>query len=254
MPTVVFLSNADSGLGERVLAHVSGEAHLIPSTASPLVVDGGEVTWGGVRFLPGTTLFVESPLYPWPQPAPPTARDVGVPAEEERERSLRARDARALVVSAVRILARDCRVLNDPVIAADLSASPALALERLACAGLAVRPWLLTSGDGEPAVDLAGNPVDVSLVMGGDVVAHERRDTFTAPGTTTRPTGAQAAFAIAATRALALDVAVVHQTHEAVARVEAAPDLDAWDRRSDGRLSRALAFLLTATPSPEPAS
>lgn len=86
---------------------------------------------------------------------------------------------------------------------------------------------------------------------GGRARARRRRDQPAQLDLEARPSASDAPLverelALAALAALRLDFGCVHVADGAVAHVSAAPDLDAWDLASEGRVARALAALLTS--------
>lgn len=265
--TSAFLSRPGSMLGPRVVGLAEGECVLL-APAARVRVDDRAVLWNGTKLDALSLVFVEEPLIPWPQPA--AEPRAGEPVTELQRRGLAARERRALHVSALRLLARATRVVNEPERAAQLACSAALALERLELAGVSVRRWRVVSdarvqegwcavplaaeharGGAETSprleVELRGRPARAHLCIGGDWVASGEP----APALEARPSASDAPLverelALAALAALRLDFGCVHVADGAVAHVSAAPDLDAWDLASEGRVARALAALLTS--------
>lgn len=270
-----FLFRPGSMLGPRVveLARCEdlGECILL-APAARVRIDDRAVLWNGTKLDALSLLFVEEPLVPWPQPvAEPRA---GEPVTELQRRGLAARERRALHVSALRLLARETRVVNEPERAAQLACSAALALERLEFAGVPVPRWAVVSDaharEGWCAVPLAtehapggaetGPRLEVELhgrarahlCIGGEWVAAGEPAPALEPRLAQRSSdapGRERELALAALAALGLDFGCVHVTDGAVAHVSVAPDLDAWDRASDGRVAHALAALLTSPRS-----
>lgn len=263
-----FLSRPESTLGERVVALVEDECFLLAPAARVRVEDRA-VLWNGTRLDTLAALLVEAPLVPWPQPAgEPRAGEPGV---ELQRRSFAARERRALHVSALRLLAGRVRVHNEPERAIELACSAALALERLELARLSVSPWRLRpapSGEARwSVIPLAAEhgaaearlgpcfevelvaPAQAHLCIGGEWVAASEREPTLEPRVARasgEPPAAERELACAALAALGLDFGLVHVCAGAVARVSVAPDLDAWDRASGGRVAQALAALLTS--------
>src|SRR5262245_47856448 len=128
-----FLSRPGSTLGSRVVELAEGECILL-APAARVRIDDRAVLWNGTKLAALSLVFVEEPLVPWPQPvAEPRA---GESVTELQRRGLAARERRALHASALRLLARETRVVNEPERAAQLACSAALALERLELAGV----------------------------------------------------------------------------------------------------------------------
>ncbi len=272
-----FLSRPGSTLGQRVVELVDDECFLLEPAARVRIEDRA-VLWNGTRLDSLSTLLVEAPLVPWPQPA--AEPRAGEPVAELQRRGFAVRERRALHVSALRLLAGRVRVANDPERAAELAYSAALALERLELAKVPVRPWRIrpeASGEAgwivtplaaehgaEQArigpcfeVELGARPARAHLCIDGAWVAASEREASletrlarsSAPGaasTKSEPPAAERELACAALAALGLDFAAVHVADGAVALVSVAPDLQAWDHACDGRVARALADLLTS--------
>ena len=269
-----FLCRPGSTLGARVVELLDGECTLL-APAARVRIDDRSVLWNGTRLDGLALLLVEEPLVPWPQPtAEPRA---GEPLAELQRRGYAARERRALHVSALRLLARETRVVNDPARAAQLACSAALALERLELGGVPVRRWRIASGAGaqdgwcavplaaehEPAddergddepsprleVELRGRAARAHLCIDGEWIAASEPAPSLAPPLERLATDAPAAecdLACAALSALRIDFGCVYVSDGAVARVSVAPDLEGWNRASDGCVARALAELLTS--------
>mgnify|MGYP001156638291 CR=1 FL=1 len=264
-----FLPRPGSSLGERVVGFVEGECFLLDHAARVRIEDRS-VLWNGVRLDTLSALLVEAPLVPWPQPvAEPRP---GESAAELQRRGFAARERRALRVSALRLLVGRVRVANDPERAAELAYSAALALERLELAKVPVRPWRI-------GPEASGQAGWIVVPLAAEHGAHEARsgpcfeielgarlarahlcvgDTWVAAGeretalelrharSSAEPPAAERELACAALAALGLDFGCVHIADGAVALVSSAPDLQAWDHVSDGRVARALASLITS--------
>ncbi len=153
--------------------------------------------------------------------------------------------------------------------------SPALALDRLAIAGVPVRPWRVgaaesarvarvaltaerglaraSAGSNALSIELAASGVARHLCVGGAWLASTGPVRELAP--LARPlvlaadvAGAERELAQRALTALGLDFGCVLISDGAVAFVEASTDLDAWDVASDGRVADALAQWLSRVP------
>lgn len=270
-----FLSRPGSTLGSRVVELAEGECILL-APAARVRIDDRAVLWNGTKLDALSLLFVEEPLVPWPQPvADPRA---GESVTELQRRGLAARERRALHASALRLLAREIRVVNEPERAAQLACSAALALERLELAGVPVGRWRVATDtsdtsdararDGWCAVPLAaehvpggaetgprlevelrGRPARAHLCIGGEWVVAGEPAPALEPHFAQRSSDApvpERELALAALGALGIDFGCVHVADGAVVHVSVAPDLDAWDRASDGRVLNALVALLTS--------
>lgn len=99
-----------------------------------LTVDGGRVHWDGFDLHTADAVLLERAVFAWPQPG--SGRD-GLSPQAERE-------ARALLLSALRIAAETSPVLEHPR-HAHLAVAPALALDQCARAGSKVHPWSLVA-------------------------------------------------------------------------------------------------------------
>ena len=273
--TLAYLSVDAAGFAPRLVeaARARGTACVALSLDAPLrnqpvTISPGEVVWEGVDLLGAGAILVECPLFPWPQRQFPD--DLRFEPTGPGARISPEREARSLALSAIWIASRTVPVWNPPA-AAHLAASPAVALERLAGAGLPVHPWAL-----EPAPDAAG---DGCLVM--DATGRDRwhRPSRPAPGEPAivlepirgevlqllvvggEPVGARgrrwedvppeaAGLATAAARALGLQIAAVlvaaAPASSEIVAVEAGPDLADWNACLDGRLAPLLLERLEA--------
>ena len=128
-----------------------------PLRGEPVTVRPGSVLWQEIDLVNAAAVFVERPVFPWPQPRSIAGliRD-GVPDQDKVGAE---REARSLIASAIPAAAVSGRLVNPPV-AAHLAASPAIALDRLESAGLAVHPWRLGPApedtDGRLLLDAVG--------------------------------------------------------------------------------------------------
>jgi hypothetical protein len=118
-----------------------------PFEGKAVTVAPDAVFWEGVDLLKGGAIFVERPVFPWPQmllPTEPFHFDL-----THEEWLVFQREASALIVSALRVVAEVRPVINPPA-AAHLAVSPSIALDRLAREGIPVHSWRLEpapSGD-----------------------------------------------------------------------------------------------------------
>jgi len=278
-----------SGLSSRLADLLAGRdapariLHLdAPLRGEPVTVRGDRVTWQGFPLDEAAVLWIERPVFPWPQMLPPP---FPLPDVENfhRWRGYQ-REARALAASALAVAAERATAVNPPA-SAHLAVAPVTALDALAAGGFPVAPWRVGPAR-EPAElhccsldpvgrdlwhpagrrppdamrlvfpDLAG-PVIEMLVVGPDVVGHRRwidaaawpeggPDTV-GPAALAGPAG----LAVRAASALALETArVVCTDADPGARlllVDAAPDWEEWDVRLGGApasfLARRLASL-----------
>jgi hypothetical protein len=239
-----------------------------PLRNQPVTVSPGEVVWEGVDLLEAGAILVECPLFPWPQPQLPDELRFEPP--EPGARISPEREARSLALSAIWIASRTVPVWNPPA-AAHLAASPAVALERLAGAGLPVHPWALepapdTAGEGRLVLDAAGRdrwhrpsrpaPGEPAIVL--EPIRGEVLDLLVVGG---GPAGVRgrgwqdvpeeaAALATAAALALGLQIASVSvaaaPASAEILAVEAGPDLAEWNTCLDGRLAPLLLERLEA--------
>lgn len=262
MKTAV-LGVAGSELAERVAARSSLPCLQISadSARARVRVRGASVRWNEVALDELSALVVEAPWIPWPQPI--TVPQAGETAELVQRRGIAARERRALHVSALRIAARRVPTANDPTVAADLAMASALALERLAQAGVAVREWSVTQ---RPRSELGLNLqliaedgprawtrgaalcVDADPARTTSHLAVGEKWIASCAGGAAAPTdlrfeaaGADRELALKALEALGLVFACVHVCEGAVAFVDSAANLRAWEHASDGRVSAALA-------------
>lgn len=285
---VVLLARSESLLAARVaeLLTATNVPTLIldidaPINGEPVTVRDDHVRWQGHDLGAAAALWLEDPLFPWPQmiPSPCELPDV---ANFERWRHYQ-REARALAVAALAVAGATVPVLN-PVGSAHLAVSLTAALDHLAAAGVPVHPWRVTGGAtalDELVVDAVGSdrwhrPASVPagsrclcfapvpgavtelLLIGGDVVATRcwpHAADWTQPPAHIAPvvaTDAAAPLAELGRRCVAvleleiLQVACVESaTGPAVLRAAAAPDLAAWEAQAAGCVTAALARRLT---------
>ncbi len=259
--TVAILAAKDSSLAAHVAARLGAECRVLELEGARVSIRGESVSWGGVALDECEALALEKPLIPWPQPIAAAA-----PGELEsvvQRRAIAQRERSALHISAVRIAALGRPVANEPTRAADLALSSALALERLARAGVALREWrvgvarearggtrwALNAEHGlRPAAEECALEVDAPisetarhLALGGTWLA-------ACPGGAAEPSALrfeasaqERELTLRALEALGLVFACVHVCRGAVAAVDAAVDLRAWEHNSENRVSAALA-------------
>jgi hypothetical protein len=144
---IVLLAVPESPLaGEMAAILDSGEvSHYTcsldgPIEGKPLTVSPNGVIWEGVDLLRADAIFVERPVFPWPQHELPPERFCR--NGNFKQGVVFQREAMSLIVSAVRI-AGDARRMINPPGAAHLAISPSIALDRLTRQGLPVHPWCL---------------------------------------------------------------------------------------------------------------
>jgi hypothetical protein len=283
MPSVVFLAVPGSLFAERFeeAAAAARTSTAVLSLDAPL--DGGGVTigpgsvrWEGVELIEAGAIVIETPLFAWPQPRSYSS----APSETGALRRFVAadREARALAISALSIVAERRPVWNPPR-AAFLAASAAIPLDRLEAAGFPVQPWRLeparagsASGlvidsvgserwhrpsrpqPGEPALVLrpVEGPVWSACLAGGETVGGGRQAcaaTWPVPrdlepiAPSVFPENARA-LAERATRSLGLSLAAVTMVEDGgawkILHVDVGPDLASWDDVLGGRLARDL--------------
>jgi hypothetical protein len=286
---VVLLARAESLLAASVaeLLTANNFPTLIldidaPVNGEPVTVRDDHVRWQGHDLGAAAALWIEDPIFPWPQmiPSPCPLPDV---ANFERWRHYQ-REARALAVAALAAAGATAPVLN-PVGSAHLAVSLTAALDHLAAAAVPVHPWRVTGGAIAPdelAVDAVGSDrwhrpaavpagsarlcfapvpgtVTELLLIGGDVAATRRwaqaADWAWCPARTEPTVATEAAAPLAelgrrCAAALELEIlqvaCVENATGPAVLRADAAPDLAAWDAQAAGAVAAALARRLAA--------
>ena len=287
-PTFVHIGLPESPFGARFSEAARSLGVALEAASIDAAIEGrtvtvrpGAVLWEGIPLLDAAAVVVEAPLFPWPQPlgAAPHGVRAGAPVPFAVER-----EARSLAVSALSVVAETRPVWNRPA-SAHLAASRALALQRLAAAGIGVGGFRLLPAtnaeaeDGRIVLDPVGrdrwhrpsrpSPGDPALVLdpipgevvsvlvaGGAVAGGERHPSAAAwssgspgaPLAATAVPGAVADAATAAARALGLDIAAVALAGDPpkILLVETGPDLAAWDGRLGGALARVLAGRLVA--------
>ena len=239
-----------------------------PLQGRPVTVGPGEVLWEGTDLLRVGAILVEAPIFPWPQPQ--VVEDLRFDPVEGEARISPEREARSLALSALWVASQTRPVWNPPE-AGHLAASLAVALDRLGAAGLPVHPWSLEPapeagileglvidcagperwhqpsrpGPGEPAIVFDPIPSGIIdlLVVGGRTVGATADRTQEAP-----PEAGD--LALRAAGALGLAIAQVSMVGDPrslkILRVEAGPDLAAWNTRLDGRLAPLLIERLVA--------
>lgn len=277
--TVALLACAESGLAAEVARGLDarGVAAAIldleaPLDGKPVTIRGRGCVWQGCDLAGQDAVWLERPLFPWPQALLPR-RPVESPDDFGRWLRFQ-REARALAVSAIAVAAGSTRVANPPA-AAHLAVSPALALDDVAAAGLPVQAWHIGPADDPAGIDAVGTDLwhrpgtlpagasrlawdgydapgrDVLMVFGEPAGALDwpdaaawragRREPATA--TVADPPGAAVDLARRAVAALGLDIAAVSVTGDDPVRIlviDAAPDLAAWNGRLTGRVGAAL--------------
>jgi hypothetical protein len=223
-----------------------------PLQGKPVSVSSTRVLWEGTDLNSAGAVFLESPLFPWPQP--PLPPDDSSTREGYKRWAAFQREAKSLMVSAVSAAAGKARIVN-PMKAAHLAVSPAVALDRLGSEGFTVHPWRL-----EPAMrngalrDAAGRDLWHSP---GRPPLNEPSitfDSFKGDAVSMLVIGGQsigagsigteaAALAIDAVASLGLDFAAITllTSPPRILFCEAGPDLAGWDRALEGRVARALA-------------
>jgi hypothetical protein len=180
--TLALLTLPGSALGDALRPRIEArgmECRVLdmdaPLTGKPVTIRPRRVTWEGFELLLAGALLIEKPVFPWPQPM---HIETLPPDGDGQARALTAeREARALIVSAIRVAAESLPVVNPPD-ACHFAAAPATALDRAAAAGVPVARWRL-----QPAVSLAagtgtghsegGNP-DGPAVLTLDPVGNDR--------------------------------------------------------------------------------
>lgn len=120
-----------------------------PLEGKPVTVAPGAVMWEGVDLLHADAVFVERPVFPWPQMLLPTGRFQDFDHEQW---VVFQREASSLTVSAI-LAAAEVRPVINPPASAHLAVSPSIALDRLAREGILVHPWSLEPA---PPRDRAG--------------------------------------------------------------------------------------------------
>ena len=251
-----------------------------PLLGLPVTVRAGTVVWEGTDLERAAAVFVERPVFPWPQPQQVLTAASGVVSSRAESGD---REARSLVLSALLAASQSVRIVNPPS-CCHIAASPAIALERLRARGFAVHPWRLAptpeNTGGLIVIDAAGRdrwhapatpaPGDPSLVceppegevhtllVAGDAVAggvaHEAASAWAAgiAGATAHLAGieVESDLACAAAKALDLDFCAVTLAITGVAptilMIEAGVDFLAWDDALGGRLAPCIATHLVS--------
>lgn len=144
---IVLIGMAGSPLAGEVAACLDSTAAAYytlsldaPLEGRPVTVAPGAVVWEGVDLLQGGAIFVEKPVFPWPQMQLPTE-----PFHLEfthEQWVVFQREASSLVVSAL-LAAAEVRPVINPPAAAHLAVAPSIALDRLARDGIRIHPWSL---------------------------------------------------------------------------------------------------------------
>ncbi|HUV35318.1 MAG TPA: hypothetical protein VMX58_00075 [Patescibacteria group bacterium] len=145
---IVLIGIPGSSLADEVAASLERTAFPYytrsldaPLAGGPVTFAPGSVIWEGVDLLDAGAIFVERPVFPWPQARPPAERSHTDFTNEQW--IVFQREASSLIVSAI-LAAADVRpVVNPPAAAAHLAISPSIALDRLAIEGIPVHPWSL---------------------------------------------------------------------------------------------------------------
>ena len=158
IPESGFADEVASSLGDDLLS-----CHMLsldaPMEGKPVVVSAEGLIWEGVDLQECGAVFVERPLFSWPQTRLPfEGEGKGLTIDEW---SVFQRETAALSISALLAAADRVRLVNPPF-AAHMAASPAIALEVIAGSGLPVHPWRLEPApppgrsESGPVLDICG--------------------------------------------------------------------------------------------------
>jgi hypothetical protein len=290
--TYALLRTPGSPFGEsvaRCLEARGARAALLdldaPLRGEPVTVRARSVVWQGVDLLTAAAVLVECPAFPWPQPG--RFADLIREGALDKDRLAAQREARSLIASAIPAAAESGRLVNPPI-AAQLTASPAVALDSLQSAGLAVQPWSLcrASDDANERVllDAVGRdfwheptrPAPGEVAIEPDRFESEVLSVFVAgekplgglryasaaawaageAGEAAAPVGLPSRaveLAVGATVGLRMGFAgvslILAGEQPRLLWFDAGPDLEMWDRLSDGRISSGLTDYLTTVAS-----
>ena len=288
---VVVMQLPGSPVGDRIGARARERGVTVeqvsldaPLQGLPVTVRPDAVHWEGVDLLDADALFVERPIYAWPQ----AQRAAGHASSPDLAALVAAeREARALGLSALLTAASGRAVANRPE-AARIAASPAIALDALGRAGLPVQPWRLAPAPrddrdeallldaagrdrwhvprqpspGEPAIRLQPCQGEVlSVFVVGDTAAGAlvfdddhawaSMETEKVPGQGRFATGIELAIRAARTLDLSFAAVAIALRETTVLWLEAGPDVVEWDTTLDGRISAALAEHLVRSATRE---
>lgn len=279
-PPVVLLGLPDSPLGPRLADLLTAQGwttQLLDLDATlngePVTVRGDTVVWQGCPLHEAAAIWLEQPLFPWPQmlPAPCPLPDV---ENFERWRTYQ-REARALAASALAVAGDHVPVIN-PLVSAHLAVTPTAVFDLLAAADLPVHPWRIGAPPGpsdlvldatgherwHPAaplpddaprlvIDSVDGPVTDMLIVDDAVVgARAWADGLTWAAASQAPVGADAGGDLMdlgrrVITVLGLEVTQVTcagtMEGPVVLRANAAPRLAAWDDLLNGAVATALA-------------
>lgn len=151
----------ESSLVEEIAANLSGSHFLCrilsldaPLEGKPVTIVDGKVSWEGVDLTRIGAVFVERPVFAWPQTRLP--RDPVHAELSFKQWAVYQREAASLVVSALSVVADAVPMINSPS-TVHMAISPAIALDRLAAAGIEVHSWSL--GPAPPPGDSGGGLV-----------------------------------------------------------------------------------------------
>jgi hypothetical protein len=165
---IVLLGVEDSPVRQSIASHlheIDIPCHVLsldaPLQRKSVTLSSEALVWEGVDLLRAGAIWLEWPVFPWPQPLLPPD------AYRDKQRYVQwsnfQREARALLVSAMAVAAEARPVVNRPA-AAHLAVSPSLALDRLAQEGIVVHPWRLDKADcrssDEPVIRLDASGQD----------------------------------------------------------------------------------------------
>lgn len=272
-------SSLGDALGPRI--EVRGVAcHVLdldaPLVGKPVTIGPRRLTWEGFDLLSAGALLVEKPVFPWPQPT----RIESLSDTRDRQASFVAaeREARSLIVSAIRVAAVRLPVVNPPG-ACHLAAAPATALDMAERAGIPVTMWRLEPmrhaetavivldsvgrdrwhaptgpAEGDPAIVISApaGPITTVLITGRQAAVTIRHESAQAWATGNlcdgRPETARDPVVVemALRAAEACDLSLAEITVGALPAphiffINPAPDLTAWGLRSGGQALEALA-------------
>lgn len=143
--SIALIGIPGSRFTDEVAAHLGDSRisrHILsmdaPLEGKPVTTAAGTLVWEGVELTQCEAIFIERSIFSWPQTRiPPEGLDLSY-----KQWSVFQREAAALSISALLVAGDRVPVVNPPK-AAQMAASPSIALDRLVGRGLPVNRWEL---------------------------------------------------------------------------------------------------------------
>lgn len=142
----------DSSLAGEIARHIENNYPSCfilsldaPMEGGPVSVESNVILWEGVDLLRAGVIWLECPVFPWPQPRLSAKECDSI--DEYKQGAAVWREAQSLAVSAIAAAAESIPVVNAPK-TTHLAVSPIMALDLLAREGFEVHPWRVETVSG----------------------------------------------------------------------------------------------------------